>query len=286
MVDVDPVTVTLALGAASGAAGGAAGAIVKKVLEAGGGWLSTYFDEHEPAVQAAASINASDFLDRLASRVTALEGEPQDAATTERIKAALNDPDFAGLLRDSLISSARTTSDEKHEILARVVSERLRYDGDSLVGLTVPLAAEAVGRLTSKQLRYLGVTTLVTGIRPTPFPPVPARTDDWYGDWLRMHLAPYHPLPSLLSMDFRHLESTGCARQLAFVGLDLANALKDRAREPFDWPFDDFVKDGLGRELRTIWSDMQRLTLTTAGTLIGIYVHDRMTNMRTRIDWG
>jgi hypothetical protein len=282
---LDPVTLTLVVSAAAGATGGAAGKIVEKTIDIGGRWLGSYYERHQPEVQAAAAANASDFLEKLAERVDLLEKEA-GATGSERISTAQDDPDFAALLHDSLLASARTTSEEKHALLARLVSERLRYSTESLVALTVPLAAEALPRLTRPQLRFLGLSTLVQGIRPIPFrAPTGDLSGNWFVNWLNAHLAPYHPFPSLKGIHLDHLESLSCAKHQAFIGRELRSMLESRAIEPFQWPYEDFAESALGKELVEIWNSMQKITLTSTGMLIGVYVHDELTKMRTVIEW-
>lgn len=280
----DPVTIAVI----AAGVGGTAGKLVEKTWDAGAHWLAEYFSDHNPEAQQQASRNALGYLNELAQRVDALEKEAEDTPEANRIEDAQNDPDFAALLRESLLAGARTNDSEKHALLGRLVSERLRFAKDSLVSLTVPLAAAAVPRLTKDQLRFLGLATLVDGIRPTPFA---ARPDDpgqtWYTSWLEVHLTHYHPMPILQGTHLTHLQSLSCATSMRFMSKDLKKTLTTRAIEPFDWDFDNFTSSTrVGPELVACWrTSLQHVVLTNTGQLVGIYVHDELTRMRTRINW-
>ena len=79
-----------------------------------------------------AENNTLEFLSRLSVRVEKLEGEnAKDSTAADRIKAALSDPDVAFSFREAILSSARTGSKRRHELLAQAVAERLNAKPDS-----------------------------------------------------------------------------------------------------------------------------------------------------------
>ncbi len=274
----------------SAAVGGAAGKLIEKAWNSGERWLASYFKDHHPKAQETARENSLKFLSDLAQRVHQLEEDAKDNDRIKRqIEFALGDPDFSALLKDALIASSRTGNEDKHKILARIVSERLRCQSEGLVALTSTLACDAVKYLTPKQMRFLGIITFVYSIRPSPFPPAipPEQFAQWYINWLTKFLSLHLPIESLTYLDFSHLESVSCIKYEPFLGRDLRKILSPSAEAGYDWPFDDFIQNNpFGKQLYELWENgMQRITLTTAGQLIGIYVHDELTKTRTMINW-
>ena len=273
----------------SAAVGGAAGKFVEKAWNVGEKWLAYYFKDHYPKAQEVAKRNSLEFLNELAQRVHKLEEETKDSRhIKQQIQSAFEDPDFSALLKDALIASSRTDSEDKQKILARIVAERLLAQSEGLVALTSTLACEAVKHLTPKQIRYLGVATFVYGVRPHTFPPpIPdEEIGEWYVKWLTQALSSLLPIEPLTDLDFTHLESVSCIQYQPFLGRDMKQVLSPRGETKYDWPFDDFVGNNtVGKQLNELWGGMQRITLTTTGQLIGIYVTDEINRTRTKISW-
>ena len=272
------------------AVGEMSGKLVEKAWDFGKKWLANYFKDHHPKAKEKARENALKFLENLAQRVHQLEEEIKDnERIKQQIENALTDPDFSALLKDALITSSRTSNEEKRKILARIVSERLRCQSEGLVALTSTLACEAVKHLTSKQMRFLGATAFVYVLRPnqTPTEISPVQFSQWYINWLSNFLSLHLPIESLTQLDFLHLESVSCLKYEPFINRDLKKILTPSTKSIDDWSFQDFVQNNpVGKQLYSLWQNgMQQTTLTTTGQLIGIYVHDELTKTRTIINW-
>jgi len=283
---VEPLSII----AISAAVGGIAGKFAEKAWAVGERWLSSYLKDHYPEAQETGRRNSLEFLANLAHRIHQLEENAEDShKIRHQIESSLEDPDFSALLQEALIASSRTSDEDKHKILARIVSERLRCQSEGLVALTSTLACNAVKHLTPKQMKFLGVTTFVQSIRPSPFPPAipPQQFGQWYVNWLTRTLSLFLPLEPMTNVDFTHLESVSCIKYESFIGRDLKKILSPPSETGYDWPFDDFVQNNpAGKELQELWKNgMQQTTLTTAGQLTGIYVHDEQTRTTTTIDW-
>lgn len=280
----------LSIVAISAAVGGIAGKFVEKAWTAGEKWLSSYLKDHYPETQEVGRQNSLEFLADLAQRVHQLEENTKDSyKIRQQIESSLGDPDFSVLLQEALIASSRTGNEDKHKILARIVAERLRCQSEGLVALTSTLACNAVKHLTPKQMRFLGITTFVQSIRPSPFPPTipPQQFGQWYVNWLTRTLSLLLPAEPMTDLDFTHLESVSCIKYESFIGRNLKETLSPPSEAGYDWPFDDFVQNNpIGKKLHELWENgMQQTTLTTAGQLIGIYVHDEQTKTTTMIGW-
>jgi len=282
---VDPVSIAVI----AGSAGGAAGKLVEKAWGVGERWLDSYFRDHQPNAVATAKANSLDFLAQLAYKVKALEAAATDEATKERIRDALDDPDFSATLQDALIASARTSNSEKHDMLSRLVAERLRQPPETIVALAIPLATQAVSKLTPRQMRLLGLATFVKHIRPRPLPPNidPQHFAQWYDQWLTSGLQPFAPLEPVHSPDLTHIQALSCV-QTSIVGyFILEKVLSPNLDEPYTWDYQHFIEQTpLGPALNQCWeSGLKLIMLTSVGQLIGVMVHDRLTGSPTEIDW-
>lgn len=285
----------LTIATIAGAAGGVAGKLIEKSWDVGIKWLDTYFKDHHPKAQKSAQQNALDFLSELASRVRSIEQTVKNIPDAkEQIEDALSDPDFSALLHDAMISSARTESTEKHKLLARVVSERLLAGHESLIALAGNLACDAIPHLSPKHLRCLGIMALVYGTRPHPFPPPPDIPPETFHDrwtkWLSDMLPPVMPIGTMTETDYAHLVSVSCITYDYLGSRNLRKVLSPPESvegSGFNWNVDKFLTDtGIGKELSELWKGgMEHAVPTTAGRLIGIYVHDLLTGTKTNIEW-
>jgi hypothetical protein len=275
----------------SSAVGGLAGKLTEKAWDSGEKWLASYFKDHHPKAQEMAMQNSLEFLAEVAQRVHQLELEAKDdQKIKQQIESALEDPDFSALLKDALIASSRTDSEEKHKILARIVSERLYSQSEGLLALTSTLACNAVKHLTLKQIRLLGLITFVGHIRPDEIP-IGVRSENygrWYAEWLAARLSLHLPIELPRGIDFSHLESVSCIQYQMTIYWDLKKLLRPPSTEfGHSWSFEDFIQNNeQGKQLNELWkSGVKHVKPTTTGYLIGIYVHDELGKERTIIDW-
>jgi len=286
---MDPLS-TFAAGAAIG---GVAGKLMEKVCDYGLNWLRDRFEEHSPEVQRKVQQNTQEFVNELANKIKAIEEKISETENRTKIEIAFEDPAFWLLIKEALLSSAQTESREKHKILARIISERLHSEPESLLALTSNLACKAVASLTPKQLKILALIELIHSIRPA-LPKVPSpRREQWYIKWLREELSFLLPMGEIASLDLLHLESLSCVSisavsySLEFI---LCPEVRDRTSRPYG-EFSDAFKtfaeaDPLGKEIKQLW-DRQHLASvkpTTLGKLIGICVHDELTNTVTSLE--
>jgi len=284
---MDPIT-SAAIG---GAVGGATGKFIEKALDSGKKWLKKYFEEHQPEAQEAAHRNMLAFLNDLAKRLQEVENSVKKApGVKNQIEEAVTDPDFSALLHDCMIASARTSSSEKHRVLARLVSERLVAEEESLIALSADLACKAIPRLSPKHLRILAVLVLVYGTRPTPFPPRVAHEQFhcWWVAWLEKHLTPIMPVGKITPNDYAHLTAVSCIAYDFLTSRDLEERLSPPRESGFRWNCDEFLtRTDVGRELSKLWEGgMGRALATTVGRLIGIIVTDEILGIRTVMAWG
>ncbi len=265
----------------SAAVGGIAARFAEKAWGLGEKWLSDYLRGHLPEAQEKGKQNALDFLSQLAQRVKKLEEQTEKYGRT--VQDSLGDPGFSVLLQKAIISSAETTDKQKHELLARLVSDRLTAQAESPFALSSKLACDAVSALNVGQLKILGVLTNVFFIRPTPNVPNQI-LKVIFQDWLIKRLQVYQDL-SFTHMDFLHLESFSCVKWDPIVSRDLQKLFAYPKESGFTFDYAAFSATVLGKRIEQLWkTGLEHAIPTTVGQLIGTYVSDMLTGTTTSFE--
>lgn len=275
---MEPLSI-IAIGAA---VGGAAGKFVEKAWDSGEKWIQSYFKDHKEVAQQKATDNTMDFLNELAQKVKQLEDSKQ--IPKDKIESAQDHPDFSAMLQKALLTSAQTDSKDKHIILARLVSERLKSEPESILALGSKMACDAISYATVNQLLILGLAANFYGIRPKPFPPIGVNEtnfQEYMNTWLTQRLKPYEKI-EFKQIDITHLESLSCLKVNTFIGRGLNDMFK---KENLVYDFEKMVDIQLREKMKKIWNDgLQKIDLTTVGQIIGVSVSDLLTNTNTTFD--
>lgn len=275
---MEPLSI-IAIGAA---VGGAAGKFVEKAWDSGEKWIQSYFKDHKEVAQQKATDNTMDFLNELAQKVKQLEDSKQ--IPKDKIESAQDHPDFSAMLQKALLTSAQTDSKDKHIILARLVSERLKSEPESILALGSKMACDAISYATVNQLLILGLAVNFYGIRPNPFPPIgvsETNYQEYMNAWLTQRLKPYEKI-EFKQIDITHLESLSCLKVNTFIGRGLNDMFK---KENLVYDFEKMVDIQLREKMKKIWNDgLQKIDLTTVGQIIGVSVSDLLTNTNTTFD--
>lgn len=258
--------------------GGAAGKFVDKALDAGGKWLTSYFENHHEKAKAKGAENAQEFLQNLAGRVAKLEREQRVSA--EALAGASEHPDFSITLQKALLSAAQTDDKNKHDLLARLVAERIQAPPESMVSLASKLACEVISYLTPGQLMILGLATSIYHVAPSQ-----RLSNVQVLPWLHRNIGPFMDARPT-HLDYAHLESLSCIR-IGSIGQDLYPILEGKFGEAISR--DAFDETPLGKDLVRMWRD-ERLDVcvpTTVGQLLGVMVIDQHNGTKTSLDeWG
>lgn len=275
---MEPLSI-IAIGAA---VGGAAGKFVEKAWDSGEKWIQTYFKDHKEVAQQKATENSMDFLNELAQKVKQLEESKQ--ISQEKINSAQDHPDFSALLQKALLTSAQTDNKDKHIILARLVSERLKTEPESILALGSKMACDAISYATVNQLMILGLAVNFYGVRPNPYPPLgvnEANFQDWLDNWLIIRLKPYQNI-TFRPIDITHLESLSCLKVNTFIGRDLNDMFK---KDNLSYDFEKMKDVTLKTSMKKVWDEgLQKIDLTTVGQIIGVSVSDLLTKTTTTFD--
>lgn len=277
----DPISAVIL----AGAAGGAGGKFVELAWDSGRKWLTSYYADHSEKAIATAASNTNDFLNRLAAKVDKVEQEQGINSTI--INSALEDPAFSVLLRKGLLGAAQTKSEEKHELMAVLLAERLKEKPESLVALAAPLACEAIGGLTLNQLKLLGLIVAFTYYAPKivndgdlPRETFIDRCDKWFA---RIVSAVADAKVAYLDID--HLEALSCAQRGGLTHYQLGVLLKSWKYGDLTLTEEEFWKMPSAVSLQSLWNDHLKVTiLTSIGTLIGVYVLQVATGQTALLD--
>ena len=270
----DPVSL-IAIGAA---VGGAAGKFTERAWDTGAKWLEAYYANHKEKTLEKAQQNSSGFLISLASKIKLLE--EQQRISKETIESAQDHPDFSVLLQKALLASAQTESKEKHEILARLVADRLKVGPESRLAVVTKLACDAIAGLTTKQLNILGLLAQLGFIQNQK----QISAND-FATQLQICFSPYSEI-NYDQMDVLHLEAVSCVKHISFSGSDLKKMLENKNQGVIDW--DSFNSSDFGKHILELWNKpgigLTGISLTSIGVLIGVYVADLLA--KTLTDFG
>jgi len=270
------------------AAVSAGGKFVDKAWDNASKWLKEKFKDHSKEVQEQASKNSESFMQNAGKQLQVIVQNSQNSpVTVQLMNDNFKDPDFSATLQEATIASARTSSEEKHLLLARLIAERVTAKSEDMVSLVSTSAVEAIRKLSSKHLHILGLATLVYQIRPSGFPAnlppdiVEAHAKNWWDSQLSAMLA---QAKELADIDMRHLVSVSCIDHDTIFSRDLNPILKSGFGE---WNSQKYLEESdNGKRLLEIYkSTLEHMTLTSTGMLIGILVHDQVMGQHTVIDW-
>lgn len=270
------------------AAASAGGKFVDKAWDNASKWLKEKFKGHGKDVQEQANKNSESFLQNAGKQLQVIVQNSQNSPVTiQLMNDNFRDPDFSATLQEATIAAARTSSEEKHLLLARLIAERVSAKSEDMVSLVSSSATEAIRKLSSKHLHILGLATLVCQIRPANFPDnfppeiVEAHAKNWWDSQLSAMLA---QAKELSHVDMRHLVSLSCIDHDTIFSRDLNPILKSGFGE---WKTQEYleVSDNGKRLVEIYKSTLEHMTLTSTGMLIGILVHDQVIGQHTVIDW-
>lgn len=252
---------------------------LEKASDSGGKWLTDFFAHHLPASQRKAEANVESFLRELAQDLERLEKE--NVLSADQISSAQEHPDFSVLLQKAMLSAAQTDSEERHKLLSRLVSERIKAPSESLIASATKLACDAISDTTSDHLKMLGLINVINYLQPPR-----VDTDEQVYNFFQMRLGAFRevrPRP----IDYDHLEALSCLTFERFDSKGLEECLTANCSGRFN--YEAFAKSDLGKEILVIWENhrLKRAFSTTIGQLIGTMVIDEVTGVTTSLEkWG
>ncbi len=271
----EPLTM-ISLGAAIG---GGAGKFVEKAWDSGEKWVVSHFANHQETAKAKAIENSTDFLRMLGKRVTDLETNNQ--VSEEFLSTAQEHPDFSVVLQKAILSAAQTESQSKHDLLSRLVAERIQATPESLVSMASKMACDVIAYTTPNQLLILGLLANVLYVVPSE-----SMDESRKIQWIQTRLSSFIDV-NLSNIDYTHLESLSCMKVTSIISRDLSTILKSKFGGAFD--FDNLKSTPLGEKLTRIWQEdrLKTCELTTVGQMLGVMVSDQQLDGKTSFsEWG
>jgi len=260
-------------------------------------WISAKFHGHPQKAIDAALSNFNDFSGQVN---ICLGGMQQIEGFEEKKEQALADPDYTSLFQEAAFGAARINSEQKHKLLARLVTDRLTAEPDSLRNLAAHMACNAVPQLSNMHLKLLGALYVIHHY-PAPSYMMDLPYDeriDVGTKWFLNEIAPFIPIGELTDLDFAHLTAVSCITyvpqvtpsgiggssepgswKLPIVVRGKLCHLKELYRLPQPIREPQIDQNKIGKNLLAAWenSDMRKASLTPAGSLIGMYVRDTLT---------
>lgn len=273
----------------SSAVGGAAGSFIKELTSNGFKWLCDLVTAQSPEMQAIAKKNMENFVMRLAQRVERLEHE-LPVEKTQIFKDALNHPGSALLIKTAIVDAATTDNDERHELLAELIAQRLTANADDMIALAGVAACSVVTCLTSRQIKLLAILTTIKDIRPLQ----KLNTNDltaaknFINQWWIQNigiLLDDGSFNQVTPLDYEHLVALGCIRmsiassnliQIISSGLIVADPTFSET---------EFDNETWYNLLTAQWVSLGCSTTTSVGRLIGILYRDGKLKTKTQINW-
>lgn len=292
---IDPFTLAAMSGAVSGFVGGCVNPFVSRTIGSGIHWLSDRYRGHPKEAIEAAQRNAVNFYGQVN---ICLDGLQRIECIKEKTERALADPDYTSLFQEAVLGAARTDSEQKHKILAYLVTDRLTSESDSLRTLAAHMACNAVPQLSAAHLRFLGFMAVIYALDTPAF--ITTASSEPFAEnfekggeyplrfrsglkWISEELTPLLPIGDMTEYDYAHLAAVSC---IAYgrVNKDLLDVLC--------WKFN--VKGGvrawmekaeIGKILYQYWDQdmVSHASLTPAGALIGMHVRDILIQKRSNL---
>jgi len=283
---MDPTTSLIV----TAAVGGAAGRFIEQITSNGVQWLLALVTAQSPEMQAMAKKNMENFVTRLAERVERLEREiPADKS--EIFKNSLNHPGSALLIKNAIVDSATTDNEDKHELLAELIAQRLAANADDMIALAGAAACSIVDCLSTRQIKILAILTTLKDIRPLP----KIKNIDNYLEaskfminWWSSNIFPLVNdgiFDIATPLDYEHLAAMGCIR-ISIGSSDLLTVLSSdifesvhKLEEPL------LFNQSWYTSLKKQWNGLGHSTATSTGRIIGILHRDAKLKTNTRINW-
>lgn len=250
---------------------------VSKAWDSGEKWLKSFYQDHSPQAIEEAKQNSNDFLYKLALKVDQLE---QDSKINKTIfENALNEPHFGVLLQKALIGSSQTKNQEKHEILASLVSQRLKAEPDSIYIVASQMACDAITNCTTSQLHILAFYVSLNCVRPNFTKQIFSSEESFISvckSWFEDRLSLFSEL-KINPLDLSHLESLSCLKFDFLIQTNLNKSLETR------WQFENYTLKqnhllgfSIGPIVQSVWENqkLKNASLTTVGQMIGSFTAD------------
>ncbi len=246
--------------------------------------LGRLYQDFFPMAKERAEGNVKAFLGKLEMRVADLEATTENPEVLkDRLLAALEDPDRASAVHSAIVSSSRTESPEKREVLAAVLMKKLQSEPESTESLAATQALEAIPALAPAHIYFLAAKAVLS-IPPESAPGIsdPMERCQAYLRWVKWALDKFPQDLSVNSFDIAHMISVGCLAYGSGVAGDLTDLFHPRGRlltaESLATVREFLENDPIGRLLQRLWdSGLGSTSLSSSGWMIGSTACDGLT---------
>lgn len=178
-------------------------------------------------------------------------------------------PQFSALLQRSVLNAAETNEKTKHELLARLVADRMQSPSETTLALASQLASDAITRSTQRQLTLMALQACIEGVRPKY-----QMNFSMVKVWLNVMLEPFEEF-EFHEIDARHLVAISCATfdPTSQRMLSVMLAMKNDGK--FLRKINEIIA---GTNLQTQWDHgLAGVELTSVGLIVGALAYDQLT---------
>ncbi|MHA1702551.1 MAG: LPO_1073/Vpar_1526 family protein [Promethearchaeota archaeon] len=263
----------------SATVGAASSKFIDKAWDSGEKWIKAYLKNHRPKSIEKGYNNAKSFLNILAQKIDQIY--KNELITEEELNNALEHPDFSVFLQKAILSSIQTENVQKYNLLARLVSDRLRSNPESTHALASKMACDAISYANQRQLKILGLTTNIISLKPTGLPDK-SKIQSFGMEYLSKRLKPYINL-QVSHVDLVHLEAISCVKYISILSQNIDNSIRKKFDNNFNT--DEFKNSEIGEYIYKLWNHngLEYLTLTSIGLIIGVMVSDLLSGSKTEV---
>ncbi|XXY48540.1 LPO_1073/Vpar_1526 family protein [Sorangium sp. So ce269] len=244
------------------------------------------FEQSFPRLVEAARDTATQRVDELSATFVRIATEQQ---ITQEQLGQLAEPDVQAVLNSAIHAGARRDSKELHELLARLIVQRLQSTEGDVWALALNESVDAAGKLNANQLRLLALAFMFKHARWCTEP------YDWKtcNEFLNKTVTPLLEVQSS-DGDLLHLEYTGCGtldrlyrpQFDLFVGRRLGSLFKGVPKDPATLTKIIDRESRILAQLRKVMTDTKSdtLILTTVGLVLGSIVVEQLSGARVPIE--
>ena len=213
--------------------------------------------------------------------------ETENPYNKEFFSKAFKEPSFSVLLQKAILNSAQTKSAEKHQLLSKLISDKLTAKEESIRSLAAQMACDAIAYATISQLKALAVACNLRLVTPN-FTIRGTVTESMFQaaceDFVVKRFTPLSDV-TMNALDLAHLEALSCLKVHSFMTFDLNQFLQQWHYGNYRYTSEQLAKTSIGSHLVNMWNEggLRMTTPTSVGILVGTCVTSTLSGVKTNL---